>query len=158
MNLKNILQHKTMLPSRLKNTTHYRENNMYEQMNREIEFLNLQLRKARNLPRIDLRESDTHYTAFVELPEVTNVNVQVKDNQRNLFIEAERSSESRDQSGQMVFKEIRYGYISRTLRLKKNILPNTLDYSVHNGILTIKIQKDPTVDQLSEKIDAMKMN
>lgn len=92
-------------------------------------------------PRTDIMENDSEYNLEMELPGVTQGNIDLKIDSNILTIEGkkEQSSEKKDHNYHM--QERYYGSFYRSISLPSNIDEEHIEAQFKDGILSIKIPK-----------------
>lgn len=92
-------------------------------------------------PRTDIIENDSEYNLEMELPGVTQGNIDLKIDSNILTIEGkkEQSSEQKDRNYHM--QERYYGSFYRSISLPSNIDEEHIAAQFKDGILSIKIPK-----------------
>lgn len=92
-------------------------------------------------PRTDIMENDSEYNLEMELPGVTQGNIDLKIDSNILTIEGkkEQSSEKKDHNYHM--QERYYGSFYRYISLPSNIDEEHIEAQFKDGILSIKIPK-----------------
>lgn len=92
-------------------------------------------------PRTDITENESEYHLELELPGVTQDNIDLKIDSNILIIEGkkEQSSEKKDHNYHM--QERYYGSFSRSISLPSNIDEEHVEANFKDGILSIKIPK-----------------
>ncbi|MCC8418003.1 MAG: Hsp20/alpha crystallin family protein [Rickettsia endosymbiont of Bryobia graminum] len=92
-------------------------------------------------PKTDVMENDSEYNLEMELPGITQDNIDLKIDSNILTIEGkkERSSEKKDHNYHM--QERYYGSFYRSISLPSNIDEEHIAAKFKDGILSIKIPK-----------------
>ncbi|MCZ6901502.1 MAG: Hsp20/alpha crystallin family protein [Rickettsia endosymbiont of Ixodes persulcatus] len=92
-------------------------------------------------PSTDIIENDSEYNLEMELPGVTQDNIDLKIDSNILTIEGkkEQSSEKKDHNYHM--QERYYGSFYRSISLPSNIDEEHIEAKFNDGILSIKIPK-----------------
>lgn len=93
------------------------------------------------LPKTDITENESEYHLEVELPGVTQDNIDLKIDSNILTIEGkkEQSTEKKDHNYHM--QERYYGSFSRSISLPSNVDEEHIEANFKDGILSIKIPK-----------------
>jgi HSP20 family protein len=104
-------------------------------------------------PLTDVHETPDALIVSVELPGLAkkDVKVQVEDNV--LTISGEKKSESREEKGECVRMERRYGSFHRSLTLPPSIDPSAVKARMGDGVLTIEVAKRETARPKAVPID-----
>lgn len=103
--------------------------------------------ETRNVPPMNVSESEHHFTVTVELPglEAKDVNIEVMGNQ--LSITGERKWEEEKKGKEYHRVESQYGKFSRALTLPDNLRLDreSIEATFQKGLLEIKVPKvEPT--------------
>ena len=95
-------------------------------------------------PTMDISESRDRYTLTVEFPgvEKDDVTIQVEDGR--LVISGEKRHESEEEGDDFHRIERSYGMFRRVLDLPPDTDAARIDAKFKNGVLTLKLPKDPT--------------
>lgn len=92
-------------------------------------------------PRLDVRETDNEFRISVELPGVSEDEVEVNVDDDLLTIRAEKKEEREVEKADQHITERRFGVFQRTLRLPDAVDPNEVKADLENGVLQITIPK-----------------
>jgi len=95
-------------------------------------------------PRLDVRETDREFRISVELPGVSEEDVEVDVNDDLLTIRAEKREEREVERADQHVTERMFGVFQRTLRLPISADPQTIQANLDNGVLQITIPKSET--------------
>ncbi|HEY7866796.1 MAG TPA: Hsp20/alpha crystallin family protein [Psychromonas sp.] len=92
-------------------------------------------------PRVDIIEKDDKYVFVAELPgvEKKDINVQLQDGL--LTIEAKMHEEKESEVDNVIRKEIRSGFFSRSINVGKNIKEGEIKAELVNGLLKLTAPK-----------------
>jgi len=96
-------------------------------------------------PRVDIIEKEDKYVFVAELPGVDkkDINVQLQDGL--LTIEAKMHEEKESEVDNVIRKEIRSGFFSRSINVGKNIKEKDIKAELVNGLLKLTAPKiNPT--------------
>ena len=93
------------------------------------------------IPATDLVETDDHFVLKVDLPGLTeaDVNVEVKDNV--LTLSGERKAEHEDKREGYVRVERAFGSFSRSVELPAGVKADDIVAEIANGVLKVTVQK-----------------
>ena len=93
------------------------------------------------IPAMDLLEEDERFVLRADLPgvEEESINVELQDNV--LTISGERAPEHRAQDGGYQRLERAWGAFSRSLTLPAGIDPESIEASLNNGVLEVRVPK-----------------
>jgi HSP20 family protein len=93
-------------------------------------------------PRVDIKEVDDHYEITAELPGVAREDIHVHVKDGILTLEAETSSEDKEEKGGKVIRqERRYGKFMRSFNLGADVEEADIKASFTDGILTLQAPK-----------------
>ena len=100
-------------------------------------------------PRVDIIEKDDKYVFVAELPGVDkkDINVQLQDGL--LTIDAKMHEEKESEVDNVIRKEIRSGFFSRSINVGQNIKEEEMKAELVNGLLKLTAPKiKPTVSEV----------
>lgn len=92
---------------------------------------------------LDVTESDEHYTVTAEVPGVKRDDITVELHEGVLTIRGEKKSEREETKEKGRWLERTYGSFSRTMSLPSDADPNKVDASFQDGVLRVRIAKQP---------------
>jgi HSP20 family protein len=92
-------------------------------------------------PRMDVRETDDAFRISVELPGVSEEEVDVEVDDDLLTVRAEKQEERDVERADQHITERMYGVFQRTIRLPVSVDPQSVQASMENGVLQIVIPK-----------------
>jgi HSP20 family protein len=92
-------------------------------------------------PRLDVRETDNEFRVSVELPGVSEDDVEVNVDDDLLTIRAEKKEEREVERADQHITERMFGVFQRTLRLPAAADPQSIQANLQNGVLEIIIPK-----------------
>jgi HSP20 family molecular chaperone IbpA len=95
-------------------------------------------------PRLDMTETDNDYVIKADLPGLKKENVHVHVQDGVLTIEGERKEERVEEGETRHFVERSFGRFSRSLRLPQDASIENLQALMNQGVLELKIQKNPS--------------
>ncbi len=106
-------------------------------------------------PNVDVRETEDGYIIDAELPGLTEKDIDVKIENRNLFISTieEEKKEKYKADNYLVRERDRFSF-SRNFILPKNSDSDSIYATFKNGVLSIEIKKRPESKPKSIKIKA----
>ncbi len=97
-------------------------------------------------PRVDVRETNEAYVMDMDLPGITEKDVEINLKDRVLSIssvkEAEKE-EKKDEGTQYLIRERRSAYFSRRFTLPEDIDAEKVEANFKNGVLTVTIPRKP---------------
>jgi len=94
-------------------------------------------------PVVDIQEDDKGYRMEIELPGLTEKEIEVKVENNVLTISSKKEEEKEEEKKDYVLKERRSYSFCRRFTLPKNITSDNIDASFKNGILSISLPKAP---------------
>ena len=94
-------------------------------------------------PRMEVSETDKDFDVSVELPGLERKDVDVSLDGNVLTIRAEKKAESEQKDKNLHVAERSYAVFYRALELPAKVDPSTLEATMSNGVLHIKIPKPP---------------
>jgi HSP20 family protein len=101
-------------------------------------------RSGANALALDVHEDDQAYTITTELPGVKPDDINVRQEDDYIVIEAEtRSQTEGDQNKRPLVQERRYGHYSRRFRLPQNVNFEKSGATYQDGVLTLTLPKAP---------------
>lgn len=106
------------------------------------------------MPNVDVKENDNNYVIEAELPGLTEKDVEVKVENRNLFISSVKKEEKEEKKENYLIKERSSFSFSRNFSLPEDADAESITGTFKNGVLTITIGKKPEKKPKSIKIKA----
>ncbi len=98
-------------------------------------------------PRVDVRETGEAYVMDMDLPGLSEKDVEINLKDRVLSIssvqEAEREDKKKDDDVEYLIRERRSASFSRRFTLPQDINPEKVEANFRNGVLTITIPRKP---------------
>jgi len=91
--------------------------------------------------RLDVREDEGHYFVDVDLPGFTKNDIDVTFQEGVLTISGERKREEKKEGENYHYIERRSGQFARTVRLPDAVKQDTVDATLKDGVLTVRIDK-----------------
>lgn len=98
-------------------------------------------RGGRLAPRVDVRETDQEFQISVELPGVSEDNVEVDVDDDLLTVRAEKKEDREIERADQHVTERLYGVFQRSIRLPQSVDPQSVRATLQNGVLQITIPK-----------------
>jgi HSP20 family molecular chaperone IbpA len=98
-----------------------------------------------NVP-VDIRETETELTIRAEVPGFTDENIEVQVGPRSICISGTRQ-EKLGQTENTVYSERHCDRIFRVLELPSQVDPHTVDLTLNDGILEIRLSKVADVEE-----------
>lgn len=95
----------------------------------------------RTSPSIDIDENDNRYSLEVELPGLTEKDVEVKVEGNLLTLSSKKIEEKEEKKKDYVLKERRSYNFSRSFVLPENVEPDKISAEFKNGLLLIDVPK-----------------
>lgn len=105
-----------------------------------------------NQMHVDIKENDTEYILEAELPGVDKDEMKVELNNNTLTVSVERNEEIKEEQENYIRQERRYGSMVRSFYVE-NIKDEEINADYNNGILSIKLPKDPKGNPGGRKIN-----
>ena len=105
-------------------------------LERRIKLPNLEL-----TPRVDVSESETAYDIDVELPGMTEKDIEVTLSDDSLNIKGEKKIEREQKKKNYHVTERSYGSFQRTFRVPNGVDHNKVDAAYSKGVLKISLPK-----------------
>ncbi len=92
-------------------------------------------------PRVDVSESDNSYVIAMELPGMTEKDIEVTLSDDSLTVKGEKKIEREDKKKNYHVSERSYGSFQRTFRVPSGVDYNKVDANYSKGILNISMPK-----------------
>jgi HSP20 family protein len=96
-----------------------------------------------NLPAVDVRETDSEYLMEVELPGLTEKDVEVKLEKTLLTISSRKEQSTEEKKNGYVMRERRQSKFSRSFVLPEGIDSEKIVAEFKNGVLNLSFPKAP---------------
>ncbi|HEY0834472.1 MAG TPA: Hsp20/alpha crystallin family protein [Azospirillum sp.] len=93
------------------------------------------------IPPADVEESDAEYRVTLEVPGMSEKDVEVCLQEDALTIKAEKREEKEEKGKNRYFSERRYGMCARSFRLPSNVDRERIAATMKDGVLTIALPK-----------------
>lgn len=90
---------------------------------------------------LDVHESDDAYVIAADVPGVSAENIDIRLQDDVLTISAETQSEHREENGNTLIQERRYGKFSRSLRFPVHVKNDAVQADYTDGVLTVTVPK-----------------
>jgi HSP20 family protein len=90
---------------------------------------------------LDMKETPTSFLIKAELPGVPKELIHVSASNQLLTISAEKKCEMKEERGDAVFEERRFGRIERTIRLPQTCDADKCQARYENGVLSLEFEK-----------------
>lgn len=110
--------------------------------------------EAQNLwtPAVDVHEDEKEYHIHVEIPGVKAGDFKVTIDQGRLHITGERKYEKKEKDTRAHRIERFYGTFSRSFNLPEDANPDTIEAKYQDGVLHLRITKQPTAQPRTIKV------
>ena len=99
------------------------------------------------IPKLEVTDGDKELTITAELPGLEEKDVDVKVSGDMLTVEGEKSEETEKKEGERTYSERTYGSFFRSVRLPFAVGDEKVDATFDKGVLTIRLEKPPEVQQ-----------
>lgn len=97
------------------------------------------------IPAVDVKESDTGWTFYADLPGIKADDIDVHVEGDSLVISAKHTSEVSDQKEQYIHTERHFGNYQRRFTLPPSADAETISAQYENGVLKISVAKKESV-------------
>jgi HSP20 family protein len=105
-------------------------------------------------PAVNIAESATEYEVTVELPGMSQEDVDVKLSRDGLTVTGEKKLESEEKERNYFRRERSYGYFQRTIPLPANaVIAEKAEATFEQGILTVTLPKREQTEEKSRRIE-----
>lgn len=106
----------------------------------------INLKKAFQTPKVDVKEESGAYTLKMDLPGKTDKDVKIELNHNVLTISSEKKNEKDEKSekkeeGKWLVKERSYQKFSRSFTLPEDVEAEKVSAEVKNGVLTVTMPR-----------------
>lgn len=106
----------------------------------------INLKKAFQTPKVDVKEESGAYTLNMDLPGKTDKDVKIELNHNVLTISSEKKNEKDEKSekkeeGKWLVKERSYQKFSRSFTLPEDVEAEKVSAEVKNGVLTVTMPR-----------------
>ena len=92
-------------------------------------------------PVMDLKETETEYIVKMDVPGIQKESITVNLEDRRLTVRGDRKEETKEESGNQLILERRYGNFYRSITLPKAASEEEIAAEMKDGVLTINIKK-----------------
>ncbi len=101
----------------------------------------------------DVKEAENHYQIEIELPGYNkeDIHADLKDGYLTISAERNEEKEKKDDKGNYIRRERRYGNCSRSFYVGKEITENDIKANFKNGILTLLVPKKEPNKEVEQK-------
>jgi HSP20 family protein len=159
--------HPDILPSKLKSMIPARRHDVFadfqHQMNRMLrDFFDDEpsqlssLEAARGtdsfIPRLEAQESDDKISLSIELPGLSDSDIDIVVEKDFLTIKGEKKEETETKKKGRYFSERRYGAFERTVRLPSSVEKDKISATFNRGVLTVDVPKSAEAKKEVKKI------
>lgn len=116
---------------------------MFEQMDEGLRSFDASL--TQGVP-LDLVDEDDAYVVTADLPGYEKEDIEVRLSGSTLRIDAERDIQTEESDGEYVRRERSRESVNRSVRLPEPIVEGETDASYKNGVLTVTLSKESSLD------------
>jgi HSP20 family protein len=95
------------------------------------------------VPAVDVKETDSEYTMEVELPGLTEKDVEVKLDNNLLTISSSKEDKKEEKKNGYIMRERRSSHFARSFVLPQGIDREKISAEFRNGILNLSFPKTP---------------
>jgi HSP20 family protein len=103
-------------------------------------------------PEMDVSDSEKEITLSIELPGVSEKDIDVSASGQVISVTGEKKSESETKNGDLYRSERSFGSFSRSLSMPFNIDGDKVQAKLNNGVLTVTIPKPAEMLEKTKKI------
>jgi len=103
-------------------------------------------------PAVDIAEKDGFYEVTVELPGMSENNIDVKYSDGMLTIKGEKDESTEEKQKDYHLSERRYGSFERSFTLPSGINADKVEATFKNGVLTVALPKSAEARKKEKKI------
>jgi HSP20 family protein len=104
-------------------------------------------------PRVNVTESDAKIEATVELPGLSEENIDLTLTRDGLVIEGEKKAEKEEEGKSYHRRERSYGYFRRTIPLPPNVVDqDKVEADFDRGVLTVTLPKREEAQPVARRI------
>jgi len=113
--------------------------------------------KSSFTPYCEVSEEDKHFLVSLDVPGISqdNIDIEVKDNE--LHISGERKSLVKDERSQSLRTERKYGRFSRVFTIPTNVQVNAIEAKFENGVLDLILPKMAEAQPRKIQINGLKV-
>ena len=106
------------------------------------------------LPAVDVKETDSEYTMEVELPGLTEKDVEVKLDNNLLTVSSRKDEKKEEKKNGYIMRERRSNSFARSFVLPEGIEKEKIAAEFKNGILTLSFPKVPAAKPKTIEVKA----
>jgi len=114
---------------------------VFQDFSRGFSLLTSSAGLADFIPRVDVDEKDDSIEVTAELPGLQPDDVEISLEDNLLTIRGEKEDEHEEGNGNVRMRERVYGTFLRTIELPRGIDPSTIEATMSNGVLKLRIPK-----------------
>ena len=103
-------------------------------------------------PRVDVSESDDSYDIAMELPGMSDKDIELTLSDDSLTVKGEKKEEREEKKKNYHVSERSYGSFQRTFRVPSGVDHNKVDAAYSNGVLNISLPKTETAKKSRRSI------
>lgn len=104
-------------------------------------------------PRVNVTETENEIEATVELPGLSEADIDLTLTRDGLTIQGEKKAEEEEEGKNYYRRERAYGYFQRTIPLPPDVVDrDKVEANFEQGVLTITMPKREEVEQASRRI------
>mgnify|MGYP003574685284 FL=1 len=94
-------------------------------------------------PPVEVKEEKDHYRLLAELPGLSKDEIKVEVNKGVLTISGEKKHEEKKEKESYYYNERSYGAFERSFNLGENVSNDSVEASFKDGILEVRLTKNP---------------
>lgn len=98
---------------------------------------------GKHYPKVDVREDKEGYIVEADLPGVNEKDVDVKVENDLLTIQSRKAEENEEKQDGYIVRERKSSCFARSFVLPKDVNREAIEASMKNGVLTLKLSKNP---------------
>lgn len=113
-----------------------------------------------NTLALDIHENDDAYIVKADIPGFTpeHIDIRLYDDVLTITAENNVENEEKDDKGNILVQERRYGKFSRSLRFPVHVDADSVDANYDNGVLTLEISKAEEVKPRRIAVNTVRNN
>lgn len=125
------------------NLTHLQEqiNRMFDQADTDVFARSEELGGGMFTPAVDVKEDAEAYTVQIEVPGVSEENLNITLQENVLSIRGTKEQKTEHSQGQYRRVERSYGAFARSLALPRNVMAEQVTANLEDGVLEIRLPK-----------------
>lgn len=124
--------------------------NALENMGYDREFMTKKLEGFS--PSMDVSETDNEYKVKMEIPGMSEEDLDLTFQDNTLVVRGEKKSEEQEDKENFHMKETRYGHFMRTLPFAANVDEDKITAEFKNGVLKVNLGKSQDTIDKTRKI------